>query len=103
MMNLIILEDKDKLSDVLHQFEAYFRPQHNMIRTWYQIGTTFSNSDNITSQSEFMYRLKDLVSQCEFTSADEVVKFLFLIHNKHSDAKQKLVKCVTKDNIRPVP
>ena len=70
-------KDKDKLSDVLDQFETYFRPQHNMIHAWYQTGKTFSNSENITSQSEFMCRLKDLASQCEFTNADEVVKFLF--------------------------
>ena len=35
--------------------------------------------------------------QCKFTNADEVVKFLFLIHNKHSEVKQELLKCVTKD------
>ena len=44
-----------------------------------------------------MYRLKDLASQCEFTNTDEAVKFLFLIHNKHSEVKQELLKCVTKD------
>ena len=44
-----------------------------------------------------MFRLKDLASQCEFTDSDEVVKFLFLIHNKHSEVKQELLKCVTKD------
>ena len=38
-----------------------------------------------------------LPSQWEFTNADEVVKFLFLIHNKHSEVKQELLKCVTKD------
>ena len=30
-------------------------------------------------------------------NSDEVVKFLFLIHNKHSEVKQELLKCVTKD------
>ena len=44
-----------------------------------------------------MCRLKDLTSQCKFTNSDEVVKFLFLIHNKHSEVKQELLKCVTKD------
>ena len=34
--------DKDKLSDVLDRFEAYFRPQHNMIHAWYRIGSTSS-------------------------------------------------------------
>ena len=84
--------DKNNLSDVLDRFEAYFRPQHNMIHAWYRIGTTFSNSDGVTSQSEFMYKLKDLAKQCKFTNLDEVVKLLFLIHNKHVEVKQELLK-----------
>ena len=85
------------MSDVLDRFEAYFRPQHNMIHAWYRIGTMFSDSSEIKTQSDFMYRLKDLASQCEFTNLDEVVKFLFLIHKKHSEVKQELLKHVTKD------
>ena len=50
-----------------------------MIHAWYRIGTTFSDSTDIKTQSDFMYRLKDLTKQCEFTNSDEVVKFLFLI------------------------
>ena len=69
--------DKDKLSDVLDRFEVYFRPQHNMIHAWYRIGTTSSGSSEIKTQSDFMYRLKDLAKQREFTNLDEVVKFLF--------------------------
>ena len=57
----------------------------------------FSDSSEIKTQSDFMYRLKDLASQCEFTNLDEVVKFLFLIHKKHSEVKQELLKHVTKD------
>ena len=89
--------DKDKLSDVLDRFEACFRPQHNMIYAWYRIKTTLSDSSEIKTQSDFMYRLKDLASQCKFTNSDEVVKFLFLIHIKPSEVKQELLKCVTKD------
>ena len=44
-----------------------------------------------------MYRLKDLAKQCEFTNSDEIVKFLLLIHNKHSEVKQELLKCVQKE------
>ena len=68
-----------------------------MIHAWYRIGSTFSESNEIKTRSDFMYRLKDLTSQCVFTNADEVVDFLFLIHNKHSDVKQELLKHVTKD------
>ena len=64
---------------------------------WYHIGTTFSDSTDIKTQSDFMYRLKDLTKQCEFTNSNEVVKFLFLIHNKHSEVKQELLRHVTKE------
>ena len=57
----------------------------------------FSDTGEIKTQSDFMYRLKDLAKQCEFTNSDEVVKFLFLIHNRHSEVKQEFLKCVTKD------
>ena len=83
--------ERNNLSDVLDRFEAYFRPQHNMIHAWYRIGTTFSDSE-VKTLSEFMYKLKDLAKQCEFTNSDEVVKFLFLIHNKHVEVKQELLK-----------
>ena len=78
---------KDKLADVLEKFNNYFKPQHNMIHACYCIGTTFSDSTDMKTQSDFMYRLKDLAKQCEFTNSDEVVKFLFLIHNKHAEVK----------------
>ena len=52
-------KDKDNLSDVLDKFEAYFRLQHNMIHAWYRTGTTFSDTGEIKTQSDFMYRLKD--------------------------------------------
>ena len=68
-----------------------------MIHAWYHIGTTFSDSTDIKTQSDFMYRLKDLVKQCECTNSDEVVQLLFLIHNKHAEVKQESLKCVTKE------
>ena len=59
-----------------------------MIHPWYCIHTTFSDGTDIKTQSDFMYRLKDLAKQCEFTNSDKVVKFLFLIHNKHAEVKR---------------
>ena len=47
-------KDKDKLSDILDRFEAYFRLQHNMIDAWYRIGAMFSDSSEIKIQSDFM-------------------------------------------------
>ena len=48
----------------------------------------FSDTGEIKTLSDFMYRL---------TNSDEVVKFLFLIHNRHSEVQQELLKHVTKD------
>ena len=47
---------KDKLADILKKFNNYFKPQDNMIHAWYCIGTTFSDSTDIKTQSDFMYR-----------------------------------------------
>ena len=57
----------------------------------------FSDSNEIKTQSEFMYELKDLVKQCEFTNSNELVKFLFLIHNKQTEVTQELLKHITKE------
>ena len=54
--------DKDKLSDFLDRFQTYFRPQHNMMHAWFRIGTMFSDSSEIKTQSDFMYTLKDISS-----------------------------------------
>ena len=66
-----------------------------MIHAWYRIGSLFSNS--CKSQTQFMNNLKELARQCEFTNKDEIVKFLFLIHNKHERVREELLKSVTKD------
>ena len=76
-------------------FENHFKPQQNMIHAWYRIGSLFSNS--CKSQTQFMYNLKKLYRQCEFTNKDEIVKFLFLIYNKHERVREELLKSVTKD------
>ena len=44
-----------------------------------------------------MCRLQNLTSECEFTNADEFVKFLFSIHKKHTEAKQEFLKHVDKE------
>ena len=67
-----------------------------MIHAQYRIGTTFSDNSEIKNQSDFIYGLKDLTSQCKFTNSDKVVKILVLIHKKHSEVKQELLKHVTK-------
>ena len=42
--------------------------------------------------------LHTLAKDCGFTNEDEVVKFLFLIHNNHKHVQDQLLKDVTKDS-----
>ena len=39
----------------------------------------------------FMLKLKDISNNCSFTNSDEVVKFLFLIHNQNLRVKDALL------------
>ena len=45
-----------------------------------------------------MSHLHTLAKDCGFTNEDEVVKFLFLIHNNHKPLQDQLLKDVTKDS-----
>ena len=49
-------------------------------------------------QADFMSQLRSLSNDCAFTNADEVVKFLFLIHNSHKRVQDQLLKDVTKNS-----
>ena len=88
-------KDKNDLQDVIDVFKNHFKPQQNMVHAWYRIESLFSNS--CKSQTQFMYNLKELARQCEFTNKDEIVTFLFLIYNKHERVREELLKSVTKD------
>ena len=61
------------------------------------IGLGHCSVSSCKSQTQFMYNLKELARQCEFIYKDEIVKFLFLIHNKHEKVMEELLKSVTKD------
>ena len=89
-------KDKDKLKDVLQVFEAHFTPLQSMIHSWYNLGALHSH--HCKDQADFMSRLHSLSNNCAFTNADEVVKFLFLIHNSHKRVQDQILKDVTKNS-----
>ena len=89
-------KDKNKLKDVLDIFEAHFTPLQSMIHSWYNLGAL--QSHQCKDQSDFMSRLRTLAKDCGFTNEDEVVKFLFLIHNNHKRVQDQLLKEVTKES-----
>ena len=89
-------KDKNKLKDVLDAFEAHFTPLQCRIHSWHNLGALHSHQ--CKDQSDFMPCLRTLAKDCGFTNEDEVVKFLFLIHNNHKRVQDQLLKDVTKDS-----
>ena len=89
-------KDKNKLKDVLQVFEEHFTPLQSMIHSWYNLGALHSH--HCKDQADFMSQLRALAKDCAFTQEDEVVKFLFLIHNSHKRVQDQLLKDVTKDS-----
>ena len=89
-------KDKNKLKDVLEVFEAHFTLLQSMIHSWYNLGALHSH--HCKDQADFMSQLHSLSKDCAFINADEVVKFLFLIHNSHKRVQAQLLKDVTKNS-----
>ena len=89
-------KDKNKLKDVLEVFKAHFTPLQSMIHSWYNLGALHSH--HCKDQADLMSQLHSLSNDCAFTNADEVVKFLFLIHNSHKRVQDQLLKDVTKNS-----
>ena len=65
-----------------------------MIHSWYNLGALHSHDSK--DQSDFMSKLCNLAKECGFTNQDEVVKFLFLIHNSHRCVQDQLLKEITQ-------
>ena len=72
-------KDKAKYQDVLEGFELHFRPCQTELHSWYQLGSVYSNQ--CRNQTDFMQRLRDIAKETQFKEKDELVKFLFIIHN----------------------
>ena len=82
--------DKDDPLKVLKAFEDYFQPAQNKYHCWYSLGGIYSSQ--FKSQSEFIVRLCECVGECSFEKPDEVVKFLFLMHNQNTCVREELLK-----------
>ena len=82
--------DKDDPLKVLKAFKDYFRPAQNKYHYWYSLGGIYSSQ--FKSQSEFMVKLRECVRECLFEKPDEVVKFLFLMHNQRARVREELLK-----------
>ena len=71
--------NKDKWEDVVKAFGEEFKPCQTVMQSWYQLGNLYSS--HCKDQTEFMTRIKELAKEGGFTNQEEIIKFLFLIHN----------------------
>ena len=82
--------DKDDPLKFLKAFEDYFKPVQNKYHCWYPLSGIYSSQ--FKSQSELMVKLRECVRECLFEKPDEVVKFLFLMHNQNACVCEELLK-----------
>ena len=82
--------DKSKIDDVLFMFEKHFKPTQSVLQLWYQLGSIYSSQ--CKDQTEFMSKFCDVENDCSFGNKDEIVKFLFLIHNTNERVEDQLIE-----------
>ena len=88
--------DKDDPLKVLKALEDYFKPAQNKYHCWYSLSGIYSSQ--FKSQSEFMVKLCECVQECSFEKPDEVVKFLFLMHNQNTRVNEELLKSMKDED-----
>ena len=86
---------KDLPDKVLEAFSNYLKPERNVFHSWYTLGSIYSNQ--FKSQSDFYNHLQCVAKECNFSSHDEVVKFLFLTHNNNTHVHEDLLKEMKED------
>ena len=92
---------KSKKDDVLFMFESHFKPTQSVLQSWYQPGSIYSSQ--CKDQTEFMSKLHDVANDCSFANKNEVVNFLFLIHNTNERVKYQLKeKMKTTDSLTDI-
>ena len=86
---------KDLPDKVLDAFSNYLKPEMNVFHSWYTLGSIYSNL--FKTQSDFYNCLQCVAKEYNFSSCDEVVKFLFLTHNNNTHVCEDLLKEMKED------
>ena len=86
-------KSNEKFEDVSEAFELYFKPTQSIYQSKYLLGSCYSGA--CESQIAFMNKLNEIARECRFTTKDEVVKLLFLIHNQDVRGCDELLKNLT--------
>ena len=68
--------------DVLEASELYFKPMQSIYQSWYLLGSCYSGA--YEKQVAFISKLNEIAGEYGFTTKDEVVKLLLLIHKQYS-------------------
>ena len=86
----ISADDMKNPKKCLDEFLDYFKPEQNVYQSWYTLGSLYSGQFKL--QGDFYNKLQQVVCECSFTNADEVVKFLFLTSNQDKHVHGDLLK-----------
>ena len=89
-------KSKDVLTDVIEQFESYFKSSQSTFQSWYELGSLYSSQ--FKNQNDFLNKLLDVSKDCELDNPNELVKFLFLVHNQNSRVRENLLKEMKSDS-----
>ena len=89
-------EDLATLTDVIEQFESDFKPSQSTFQSWYELGSLYSSQ--FKNQNDFLNKLLDVSKDCELDNSNELVKFLFLVHNQNSHVCENLLKEMKPDS-----
>ena len=83
-------DDKDEPEKVLEAFEKYFKPEQSQFHSQYTLGSVYSGQ--FKCQHDFLMRLREIERDCLLANADEIVCFLFLMHNQNTRVTEELLK-----------
>ena len=83
-------KSKSVLKDVIEQFDLYFKPSQSTFQSWYELGSLYSSQ--FKNQSDFLNKLIDVSKDCNLNNPNELVKFLFLVHNQNAHVRENLLK-----------
>ena len=72
------MKDKKKL-DVFEVLGGHFTTTQSVLQSWHQLCSVYSSQCN--DQTELLNRLEGVAADCSILNKEEVIKFLFLIHN----------------------
>ena len=89
-------KSKEVLTDVIEQFELYFKPSHSTFQSWYELGSLYSSQ--FKNQNDFLNKLLDVSKDCVLDNPNELVKFLFLVHNQNGRVHENLLKELKSDS-----